>query len=138
VKQLQAASGTAIVIDARTGAVVAIAGEPTFDPNQYGQYATQLGCLGSEEVYFNPALYCAYEPGSTMKAVTMAAALDQGLITPDTTLYDPGYIKLGDTPIVWNWEGRAYGIETMTEVLKHSATVGAAYVAYKILGLGRY
>lgn len=138
VKNLQAQGGTVIVLNARTGAVVAMAGEPTFDPNRYGNFANQKGCLGSEGVFLNPALYCAYEPGSTMKAVTMAAALDQGLITPDTTLYDPGYIKFGDAPIVRNWDGRAYGIETMTEVLKHSANVGAAYVAYKVLGPDRY
>src|SRR6266699_2874561 len=100
--QLRAQSGTVVVINARTGALVAMAGEPTFDPNQYGSFATQLGCLGSEEVFFNPALYCAYEPGSTMKVVTMGAALDQGLITPDTTINDPGYINFNDAPRVTN------------------------------------
>ncbi|MBV9228436.1 MAG: hypothetical protein JOZ18_03910, partial [Chloroflexi bacterium] len=65
VKSLEAQSGTAIVIDVHTGAVVAMAGEPTFDPNQYGSYAYLKGCLGNEDVYFNPALYCDYEPGST-------------------------------------------------------------------------
>ncbi len=138
IKQVQAESGTVVILNARTGAVVAMAGAPTFDPNQYGQYASQSGCLGTEQVYFNPALYCAYEPGSTMKAITMAAALDQGLITPDTTLSDPGYITFSDAPTVVNWNGRAYGTETMTEVLEHSANVGAAYVAYNILGPERY
>lgn len=138
IKQLQAESGTVVVINTRTGAVVAMAGAPTFDPNQYGQYASQSGCLGTEQVYFNPALYCAYEPGSTMKAVTIAAALDQGLITPDTTISDPGYITFSDAPTIVNWNGQAYGTETMTEVLEHSANVGAAYVAYQILGPERY
>src|SRR5712692_1299199 len=138
VQQLKAESGTVVVINARTGAVVAMAGEPTFDPNQYGNYAGQMGCLGSEEVFFNPALYCAYEPGSTMKAVTMAAALDQGLISPDTTLNDPGYIAFNDAPTVYNWEDLGYGIETMTQVLEHSANVGAAYVAHNILGAKHY
>ncbi len=138
VKKLQADSGTVVVINARTGAVVAMAGEPTFDPNHYGQYATQQGCLGSEEVYFNPALYCAYEPGSTMKMVTMAAALDQGLITPDTTLNDPGCVAFTDAPMVCNWRLKAYGTESMTQVLIHSANVGAAHVAHDILGANRY
>ncbi len=138
VQQLQAQSGTVVVINARTGALVAMAGEPTFDPNQYGSFATQLGCLGSEEVFFNPALYCAYEPGSTMKVVTMGAALDQGLITPDTTFNDPGYIKFPGVPVVKNWDNKGYGTETMTQVIEHSANVGAAYVAYKILGPDRY
>ncbi|HJT56395.1 MAG TPA: penicillin-binding protein 2, partial [Ktedonobacteraceae bacterium] len=139
VKQLQAASGTVVVVDARTGAIAAMAGLGTYDPNNYGKYATQMGCLNSEQVYFNPALYCAYEPGSTMKAVTMAAALDQGLITPDTTLDDQGCMSFSDgTPEVCNWELIPYGTETMTQVLEHSANVGAAYVAHNILGPSRY
>ena len=138
VKNLQAQSGTVVVINARTGAVVAMAGEPTFDPNRYGQYAATQGCLGSEGVYFNPALYCGYEPGSTMKMVTMAAALDQGLITPDTTLNDQGCMTFPDAPEVCNWEYMAYGTESMTQVLIHSANVGAAHVAHDILGANRY
>ncbi|MDQ2714476.1 MAG: penicillin-binding protein 2 [Chloroflexota bacterium] len=139
VKDMQAESGTVVVLNARTGAVVAMAGEPTFDPNQYGRYANQMGCLGHEEVFLNPALFCAYEPGSTMKSVTMAAALDQGLITPDTLIYDPGYLTFNDgTPIVYNWNHEAHGAETMTQVLIHSANVGAAYVAHNILGKDRY
>jgi cell division protein FtsI/penicillin-binding protein 2 len=138
VKNLQAESGTVVVINAHTGAVVAMAGEPTFDSNHYGQFATQEGCLGSEAVYFNPALYCGYEPGSTMKLVTMAAALDQGLITPDTTLNDTGCMTFTDAPIVCNWQYKAYGTESMTQVLIHSANVGAAYVAHDILGANRY
>ena len=134
VQKLGAISGTAVVLNARTGAVVAMAGAPTFDPNQYGSYANQTGCVGKESVFLNPALYCAYEPGSTMKVVTMAAALDQGLITPDTSFYDPGYIQFADASTVTNWEGLAYGTETMTQVLEHSANVGAAYVAHNILG----
>src|SRR6266704_2026756 len=138
VKQLQAESGTVVVINAHTGAVVAMAGEPTFDPNHYGQYAIQQGCLGSEDVYFNPALYCGYEPGSTMKMVTMAAALDQGLITPDTTLNDTGCMTFTGAPVVCNWQYKSYGTESMTQVLIHSANVGAAYVAHDILGANRY
>ena len=138
VKNLQAESGTVVVINARTGAVVAMAGEPTFDPNHYGQYATQQGCLGSEDVYFNPALYCGYEPGSTMKLVTMAAALDQGVITPDTTLNDTGCMTFTDAPVVCNWQYKSYGTESMTQVLIHSANVGAAHVAHDILGANRY
>lgn len=138
IQQLNAESGSVVVLNARTGAVVALAGAPSFDPNQYGSFANTRGCLGTEEVFLNPALYCAYEPGSTMKAVTMAAALDQGLITPDTTVYDPGFISFPDAAVVRNWEDRGYGTETMTQVLEHSANVGSAYVAHTILGPARY
>src|SRR5436305_199711 len=138
VKQLGAESGTAVVVNVRTGAIVVMAGAPTFDPNQYGKSAALTGCLGQESVFFNPSLDCAYEPGSTMKAVTMAAALDQGLITPDTTFDDPGYRLFKDAQAVVNWNGLGYGTESMTQVLEHSANVGAAYVAHDILGPDRY
>ena len=139
VKNLKAQSGTVVILNARTGAVVAMAGAPSFDPNNYGAASDQKGCLGTEDVYFNPALFCAYEPGSTMKSVTMAAALDQGLITPDTSFYDPGYLNFTDgTPTVTNWANQGHGTETMTQVLEHSANVGAAYVAHNILQADRF
>jgi cell division protein FtsI/penicillin-binding protein 2 len=138
VKRLGAQGGSITVVNARTGAIVAMAGNPSFDPNQYGNYANQTGCLGTEGVYFNPSLYCAYEPGSVMKAVTMAAALDQGLITPNTSFYDPGCMSFNDVPTVCNWNFQGYGEETMTQVLLHSANVGAAWVAYNILGAQRF
>ncbi|HEY4384230.1 MAG TPA: penicillin-binding protein 2 [Ktedonobacteraceae bacterium] len=139
VKSAQAQSGTAIVLDARSGAVVAMAGYPSFDPNHYSSYANKLGCNGTEDVFFNPALYCAYEPGSTMKAVTMAAGLDQGLITPETAIDDKGVLTFKDhTPPVTNWANIPYGRETMTQVLEHSANVGAAWVAHNVLGPNRF
>jgi len=138
VKQLEALSGTVVVLNARTGAIVAMAGYPSFDPNHYGDFADQKGCIGSEDVYFSPALFCGYEPGSTMKSITMAAALDQHVITPDTSINDPGYLTFSDgTPTVHNWKDQSYGEETMTQVLEHSANVGAASVV-SWLGADRY
>jgi len=128
--QLEATSGTVIVLDSHSGAVVAMTGYPTFDPNHYSDFADKKGCVGSEDVYLNPALFCDYEPGSTMKSVTMAAALEQHVITPDTSINDPGYLNFSDgTPTVHNWDDESYGKETMTQVLQHSANVGAATVA---------
>lgn len=125
-----AQSGSVVVLNVHTGAVIALAGAPTFDPNNYGSYADQKGCINTEAVYYNPDLFCAYEPGSTMKAITMAAALDQHVITPYTSLQDNGCLAFSDgTPTVCNWDDLAYGPETMTQVLEHSANVGAAYVS---------
>jgi len=73
-----------------------------------------------------------------MKVVTMAAGLDQGLITPNTALVDNGTIYFHDADPVSNWQYKKYGTETMTEVLEHSANVGTAYVAHDILGPSRY
>ncbi|GHO89615.1 peptidoglycan D,D-transpeptidase FtsI family protein [Dictyobacter formicarum] len=135
VKQMGAQSGTAVVLNARTGAIVAMAGAPSFDPNNYSKYAGDTDCRGQLEVYSNPVVYCAYEPGSTMKAITMAAALDQHLIKPTDTIQDPGYLAFNDgTPTVENWHNLGYGTESMTQVLEHSANVGAAWVATQKLG----
>jgi len=138
IKKLQAQSGSVVVLNARTGAVVAMAGAPSFDPNNYGDSFSQKGCVNTVSVYLNPILYCTYEPGSTMKAVTMAAGLDQGLITPDTSFTDNGTISFPDATSVANWDYKPYGVETMTQVLEHSANVGTAYVAHTILGPSHY
>jgi cell division protein FtsI/penicillin-binding protein 2 len=138
IKDLKAQGGTVVVVNARTGAIVAMAGEPTFDPNRYGAYYNKMGCLGSESVYFNPALACAYEPGSVMKAITMGAALDQGLVKPKDTINDPGYVQFADAPVVRNWAYKGYGKETMTGILEHSSNVGAAIIAHDILRAERF
>ncbi|GAC1359987.1 MAG: penicillin-binding protein 2 [Ktedonobacteraceae bacterium] len=140
VKKSGAQGGTVVVLNARTGAIVAMAGAPTFDPNSYGNYASEKGCLGQLEVYSSPALYCAYEPGSTMKSITMAAGIDQHVITPDTSIQDPGYHYFADgTPRVTNWDyPTSHGTETMTQVLEHSANVGASIVAHDYLGANRF
>jgi cell division protein FtsI/penicillin-binding protein 2 len=138
IQQSDAQSGSVVILNARTGAVVALAGAPTFDPNHYGSYAHEKGCINTKDVYYHPDLFCAYEPGSTMKTITMAAALDQHVITPDTSIQDHGCLTFTDgTPAVCNWADRAYGTETMTQVLEHSANVGAAYVS-TLLGPQRY
>src|SRR5258708_18300917 len=68
----------------------------------------------------------------------MVAALDQHVITPDTSINDPGYLQISNgTPAVHNWNDESYGKETMTQVLEHSANVGAASVASQ-LGADRY
>jgi cell division protein FtsI/penicillin-binding protein 2 len=138
VQSSDAQSGSVVVLNVHTGAVIALAGAPTYDPNNYGAYADQTGCIHTEAVYYSPDLYCAYEPGSTMKTVTMAAALDQHVITPNTSFEDDGCRSFADgTPEVCNWADIAYGTETMTQVLEHSANVGAAYVS-TLLGPERY
>jgi cell division protein FtsI/penicillin-binding protein 2 len=138
VTKMKAQSGTAVVINARTGAVVAMAGYPTFDPNDYGKYADLKGCIGQQDVYLNPALYCDYEPGSIMKMVTMAAALDQHVVTPDSTIQDPGCKNLGQgIPTVCNWDFMGHGEETMTQILQNSSNVGSASVALE-LGENRF
>lgn len=123
VQQTGARGGTVIVMDPSTGAIVAMASLPSFDPNVYGQSP-----LSS---FANPAVSDVYDPGSVMKAMTMAAGVDTGVITPDTTFDDTGSVVV-DGITIHNWDERGYGMETMTQVLQHSANVGAIYVAQRV------
>ncbi len=129
VAQEHASGGTVIIEDPATGAILALANAPDFDPNHYA--AAPLADFA------NPAIASAYDPGSTMKAMTMAAGIDSGVITPDTTLVDGGSFTVGSQTI-YNWGHLAWGLETMTQVLQHSANVGAAWVAVDELGKARF
>ncbi len=125
VTAMNADAGTVIVEDPSTGAIVAMANYPSFDPNTYSS--------ANISSFTNPAVSSMYDPGSTMKAFTMATALDLGAITPDTSFNDPGYINAGGQ-IIYNWNQLAWGTETMTQVLEHSANVGASWVALNKIG----
>lgn len=121
VKTQNAAGGTIIVMDARTGAIVALANRPSFDPNRFEQFDIGL--------FNNPAVSHLYEPGSTFKVLTMAIGLETGAVTPNTVFYDsPGYLVI-DRYKITNANGVSYGKETMSEILQHSSNLGAAYVA---------
>jgi cell division protein FtsI/penicillin-binding protein 2 len=72
-----ARSGTIVMMDPRTGAILAMANAPTFDPNRYTET--------SPGRFVNPAVSVPYEPGSVFKILTMAAALQEGRVTPDTS-----------------------------------------------------
>jgi cell division protein FtsI/penicillin-binding protein 2 len=81
-----------------------------------------------EEPVIDPLVAGVYEPGSTFKVLTMSAALDAGLVTPDDIFVDTGVIEVGGHPIK-NWDGTAWGPRTMTECMQHSLNVCLAYVA---------
>ena len=128
VQQTGATGGTVIVMDPKTGAIIAMASLPSFDPNVYGQSP-----LAS---FANPAVSAVYDPGSVMKAVTMAAGIDTGVITPDTSFNDTGSVIV-DGLTIHNWDNVGHGVETMTQVLQYSANVGAIFVAQRV-GSQRY
>ena len=126
-----AASGTAIVSNPKTGRIIALANYPWFNPNSY--MTSRL------RVYNDAAIFNTYEPGSTFKIITMAAGLNAHVITPNTTIYDPGFVRYPCDPYTihnWNYP-LSNGVETMTQVLQHSANVGASHVA-DWLGVHRF
>ena len=119
-----AESGTIIVMDPRQGDILAMATTPRLDLNHYTDYFT-LYDNGSQ---YNRAIGTAYEVGSVLKILTMAAALDTGTVTPNTTFIDTGSIEVGGITI-WNWNRQPWGQQSMTECLQHSLNVCLAWVS---------
>ena len=118
VEKYKAQGGTAIVQDPKTGKILAMSNIPTFNPNSYGE--SEVGA------FLNPATQAVYEPGSIFKIITMAAGLDAGKITPDTTYVDTGSLTLNGKTIK-NWDLKAHGKITMTQVIGGSVNTGAVF-----------
>lgn len=118
-----AESGTILVTDPATGAIVALASMPDYDPNAYGEYPI--------ENFVNPAVTHMYEAGSVFKPITMAAGIDSGAITPDTTFIDKGYVTLNSRTIR-NWDLASHGTVTMTNVIEQSINTGTVFAEQKI------
>ncbi|NLF63768.1 MAG: penicillin-binding protein 2 [Chloroflexi bacterium] len=115
-----ARSGTILVMDPRNGDVLAMANYPCYSPYHFYEE--------NPELLTNPAISRQYEPGSVMKLVTMAAALDSGTVTPTSTYYDSGVIEVGGHR-TYNWDRSGPGTIDMTTLLSRSLNVGAATIA---------
>jgi cell division protein FtsI (penicillin-binding protein 3) len=120
-----AAGGVIIVMEPRTGAILAMAGKPDFDPNHYAE-------VTDTRSFANPSISGQYEPGSVFKVLTVAVAVENGLVSPQTVFYDEGQIEVGGQ-VIRNASRRAYGNVTLTDVLVHSLNVEIAKIG-TILG----
>lgn len=119
VTALGAESGTVVTLDSHTGEVLAMVNYPVYNPN--GQK------VGSPEGMRNRAITDTYEPGSTMKSLTLVAALESGRFTPETMIEtSPGRIRVG--PKVYP-DPRNYGLISVTRVLQKSSQVGVTKIA---------
>jgi cell division protein FtsI/penicillin-binding protein 2 len=117
-------SGQIIVLKPDTGRILALANFPNFDPNKYSK-APNL------DIFQNSTVQKLFEPGSIMKPFTMAAALNEGKITPDTTYTDTGVVTFGSKSI-HNFDNEKYGLQTMTQVLESSINTGAVFAEQQI------
>lgn len=113
-----------IVINPKTGEIVAMAANPSFDANKYGDE-------NDVSVYKNPLVENIYEMGSTMKPITMAAALDAGAVTADTTYNDKGFVELNGKKIS-NYDHKGRGVVSMQDVLKQSLNTGTVFAMQKM------
>lgn len=128
VKKHRARGGTIIVMDPRTGEIMALANAPAFDPNRYGS---------SEDAAFpDAAISRIYEPGSTFKIVTMSIGLTEHVVEPTTAIHDPGSLSLAGIRIT-NWDGKGHSPENATQVLQYSSNVGAATIGWRV-GAAKY
>ncbi|MBK5244081.1 MAG: PASTA domain-containing protein [Eubacteriaceae bacterium] len=140
--QWKTKSVTAIVMEAKTGDIVAMASKPdynlndpfTLDPTFAATHAEDLtGKTPAEQLslmYKNPAVSFIYEPGSTFKAITGSAALEEGVVTPDTIVYDPGFIQVEDAVIQCatgpHWE------ETVSDAIAYSCNPGLVQIIERL------
>ncbi|MBU4375287.1 penicillin-binding protein 2 [Patescibacteria group bacterium] len=117
-----AEGGSIIIMDPKNGAILAMCSWPDYDPNDYKD-------VENISVYNNPAIFSEYEPGSIFKSITMAAAIDQDKVSPETTYNDEGMLTIDGWPIK-NSDYESYGghgIVDMNTVLVASLNTGAIY-----------
>lgn len=122
--EYKAKSAALILMESKTGRVIAMCSYPDFDPNNYSK-------VDDVRAYNNTAVYSAYEPGSVFKPIAMAAGVDLGLVGPNTTFVDPCEMKVDDYTI-HNAEEKCYGLQTMTQVLENSINTGMVWLQEKI------
>ncbi len=129
VEKYGAKEGTVIIVDPKTGNVLAMASYPNFIPQIYSEY--------TQDLYKNPAVADTYEPGSTFKLIAMSAALDANLIDPNTICtVCAGPREIGGYEIS-TWDKKYRPNSNMTDVIVHSDNIGMTFVADK-LGLDKF
>ena len=126
INQTGSKAGTIIVMHPRTGEIMAMASWPRMDINQFGKYYQEY----DKTLPFNKALD-TYEPGSVFKIITMAAGIDTKTVNPDTSYVVEASINIGGANII-NWDGGAWGPQTMTGCMQHSLNVCLAWLAQQV------
>ncbi|MDQ4031130.1 MAG: penicillin-binding protein 2 [Actinomycetota bacterium] len=124
----RAKGASAVVLDAHSGEVYAMANEVTFDP-------TNLAAA-TPELLANPAVSAPFEPGSVNKVVTVAAAIENGVLQPDSALRVPGHLRVADRTVSDAWSHGTLDL-TFTGVLARSSNVGTLLAAQRV-GEDRY
>ena len=115
VEKWDATKGVAIVMDSNNGEILALASTPSYDPNKYWKYSPALFREWSVQDLF--------EPGSVFKPINLALALEEGVITPNGSVYDSGVVNVGGWPLK-NWNHKANGLMNYAKVLQVSSNVG--------------
>jgi cell division protein FtsI/penicillin-binding protein 2 len=116
--------GTILIMDPRSGEMLAMATAPRFDPNVYRRAKARQ--------WNNPVLSTILEPGSTFKIILASAALQSGAVRPRDVFFSNGQLKVPGGFIIREAQGRRYPRQTLGEIIRHSSNVGAAMVASRV------
>ncbi len=127
VEDTKASLGSALILDAKTGAVKAMANYPTYNPAEFSKVTDQ-------SVFRNSSVTDAFEVGSIMKTLTAAAALDQGVVNKNTSYYDPASFKIDDATIRNIEEDGGPGTKTVADILQLSLNTGATWLLMQMGG----
>ena len=127
--EYKATSASLIMMEPKTGAILAMCSLPDYDPNNYGQ-------VTSADLFNNSTIFKAYEPGSIFKSIVMGFGINEGLVSPNTSFYDSGARTGICTIPIKNANDKSYQNTNMTGVLENSINTGMVYVA-ELLGRNR-
>ncbi len=124
IRKYGAKEGSVVIVDPKTGGVLAMASYPSYDPRRFAD--------SDKTLYKNPIVAGTYEPGSTFKVFIMSAALEEKLVTPTMTMNETGPLAVGEHTIR-TWNDTYNGTISMSKVLEKSSNVGMVFVA-RLLG----
>lgn len=123
IERFGAKGGNVIIIDPKTGGILAMASFPSYDPANFVNFP--------QEFYKNPAVSGSYEPGSTFKVLVMATAINEGKVKSDSVMSEDGPVEIGGYSIN-TWNHKYHGKISLTQVLDYSSNVGMVYVAKQL------
>ena len=124
VEKYEAESGNLIVMNPKTGAIIAMAQYPNYNPNEYSKEEDM-------SVFLNSNIHNVYEPGSIQKTITVAIGIDLEKINPNATYFDEGFLKI-DGWTIGNSDGKKNGKQNMIQVLEKSLNTGAVFIQQQI------
>jgi len=123
-EEFQAKGASLVMMNPKTGAILAMCSLPDFNPNDYAD-------VKDVSQYNNTTIFTPYEPGSVFKSIAMSAGVDLGLVSPNTTFTDP-CVRVFNGFEIHNAMNKCYGVQTMTQVLENSINTGMMFVADKL------
>ncbi|MEA2097849.1 MAG: penicillin-binding protein 2 [Patescibacteria group bacterium] len=124
VEKYGAKNGELIVMDPTSGAIIALAQYPNYNPNEYFKEEDM-------SIFLSSSVHNVYEPGSVQKPITLAIGIDLGKLGPNTTYEDRGSLKIDGWPIS-NSNGKANGKQTMIQVLEKSLNTGTVFAVNQV------